>query len=149
MDDVYQIAQISSVATYAVRHPMLRAGKPVESCAFQGDDLATTIHFGLFINEELAAVLSAFSAQSPLFANKHQTQFRGMAVLSEHQGKGFGFALLHHAETYFKTKKQGLIWFNAREAAVPFYLKANYLSIGEAFNIGDIGLHYVMYKTLA
>jgi hypothetical protein len=31
--------------------------------------------------------------------------------------------------------------------AVPFYEKCGYEKIGGGFNIADIGLHYVMYKS--
>ena len=46
-----QIKEIPSKETYSVRQPVLRKGKPIESCIFEGDDLATTHHFGLYDNE--------------------------------------------------------------------------------------------------
>ena len=42
------IQNISSQDTYVVRHPVLRSGKPLETCRFDGDDLPTTQHFGFF-----------------------------------------------------------------------------------------------------
>ncbi|GAL68931.1 hypothetical protein JCM19301_2950 [Jejuia pallidilutea] len=45
----YQIMQICAKETYPVRHPVLRTGKPIETCAFNGDDLPSTMHIGLFI----------------------------------------------------------------------------------------------------
>jgi len=46
-----QIKEIPSKETYIVRQPVLRKGKPIESCIFEGDDLETTYHFGLFDNK--------------------------------------------------------------------------------------------------
>lgn len=39
------IKKISSSETFLVRQPVLRAGKPLESCRFDGDDLEITHHF--------------------------------------------------------------------------------------------------------
>ena len=33
------IKKISALETFPVRHPVLRAEKPIESCHFEGDDL--------------------------------------------------------------------------------------------------------------
>ena len=37
------IKKISATETFLVRHPVLRAGKPIESCHFDGDDLETLL----------------------------------------------------------------------------------------------------------
>jgi GNAT superfamily N-acetyltransferase len=143
-----KISEISPEATFAVRWPVLRPGKPIETCHFEGDNLSATRHFGLFENEELAGVASVFECKSSLFTEESQMQLRGMAVLENHRGKGFGEALLQHAENYSKSKNASLIWFNARIVAVPFYEKCGYKVTGDTFDIGDIGKHYVMYKRI-
>jgi GNAT superfamily N-acetyltransferase len=71
-----------------------------------------------------------------------------MAVLENHRGRGFGEALVAHAEKYAKSKNTPLLWFNARIIAVAFYEKCGYEIIGGGFDIGDIGKHYVMYKRI-
>ncbi|PWB20002.1 GNAT family N-acetyltransferase, partial [Flavobacterium sp. HTF] len=65
-----------------------------------------------------------------------------------HQKKGFGEALVKHCEYFCTEKGIKLIWFNARTAAVGFYKKLNYQTIGEAFDIKDVGEHYLMYKEI-
>ena len=72
-----------------------------------------------------------------------------MAVLPEHQKKGFGERLLAHAEKRAREANTEILWFNARLHAIPFYEKFGYDRIGDPFDIGDIGTHYVMYKQLA
>ncbi|PZO22294.1 MAG: GNAT family N-acetyltransferase, partial [Flavobacteriaceae bacterium] len=62
--------------------------------------------------------------------------------------KGFGEALVKHAENDVRARGGKIIWFNAREVAVGFYKKLGYEIIGEPFDIADIGKHYVMYKKL-
>ena len=143
-----QIKEIPSKETYIVRQPVLRQGKPIESCIFEGDDLDTTHHFGLFNNEDLIGIISLFNKINPIFADENQAQIRGMAVLETHQKKGLGEALVKHCENYCIENKVDLIWFNARTIAVGFYKKMNYQVKGEAFDIKDVGEHYLMFKKL-
>ena len=142
------IKEIPSKETYIVRQPVLRKGKPIESCIFEGDDLNTTHHFGLFKNKELIGIISLFSQTNTIFAHENQAQIRGMAVLDSHQKKGFGEALVKYCEKYCHENKIDLIWFNARTAAVGFYKKMNYQIIGKPFDIKDVGEHYLMFKKL-
>ena len=92
------IKNISSLETYSVRQPVLRAGKPIESCQFDGDDLPTTNHFGIYNDEKLVGVVSVFNKINSIFNSPNQFQIRGMAILSEYRKKGFGEKLLHHCE---------------------------------------------------
>jgi len=140
------IKEIPALETFSVRHPVLRPRKNIETCHFDGDNLESTRHFGLFIDDELAGVASLFKSNSDLFQEKEQFQLRGMAVLEKFQKKGIGESLVKYAEENAKSRSGKLIWFNAREVAVRFYEKMGYQIIGEPFDIGDIGKHFVMYK---
>lgn len=142
------IKEITSNETYVVRHPVLRAGKPIEDCRFEGDDLRTTIHFGLYENESLVAVISLFESNNSIFDEQNQYQIRGMAVIESHQKKGFGNALIIHSENYVLAKNKNFIWFNARKIAVGFYEKLGYKITGNPFSISDVGIHFVMFKNL-
>lgn len=137
---------ISTGETYLVRHPVLRPGKAIETCRFEGDDLPSTVHFGIFDREILIGVLSLFDASNIGIAAETQLQFRGMAVLASYQNKGIGAILMEFAENQIKAKSGAIIWLNAREKALTFYEKMGYQKTGEPFIIGDIGIHYVMYK---
>lgn len=142
------IKEIPSKDTYIVRQPVLRKGKPIESCIFEGDDLNNTHHFGLFENNELTGIISLFSQTNTIFADENQAQIRGMAILENHQKKGFGEALVKYCEEFCKAQNVDLIWFNARTAAVGFYKKMEYQIFGEPFDIKDVGEHYLMFKKL-
>lgn len=143
-----EIKKISSRDTFLVRQPILREGKPIESCQFDGDDLKTTTHFGLFIDKNIIGVLSVFKNNNVIFNTENQFQIRGMAILKKFQRKGFGDELVKHSEEHVKSQFGKLIWFNARESAVPFYEKLGYIKIGEPFSIADIGIHYIMKKEI-
>jgi len=140
--------KITAFETIIVRHPILRPGRPIESCHFDGDDLLSTSHFGLFLENQLAGVISAFKAQNKLFSEENQYQIRGMAVLSEFQKKGFGEALLEYCENEIRLKSGNLIWFNARETAIGFYEKSGYEILGDPFEIPDVGPHYILFKVI-
>lgn len=146
--DSVSIKQIHYTETYPVRQIILRPGRPLETCFFQGDELETTIHFGLFMEDKLAGIISLFKNNSPLFSQEYQYQIRGMAVLEEYQKYGLGRQLVAHSEEFLKSTATELIWFNAREIAVNFYKKSGYQVIGDAFDIPDVGPHYVMWKAM-
>lgn len=140
------IKKIDATATYSVRLPVLRKGKPIESCHFEGDDLESTQHFGLYWSQELVGIISLFQKNNPSFSEKNQYQIRGMAVLENHRKKDFGKALIIHSEEECKNQGVNLIWFNARMEAVGFYEKMGYEKKGTPFDIPDVGKHIVMFK---
>lgn len=143
-----EIKQISALETYPVRHLVLRNGKPLESCRFDGDELETTKHFGYFGHGYLVGIASLFASENSSFETSKQFQLRGMAVLLNHQKQGIGEKLVLHAENFARKNDAGLIWFNAREIAVGFYQKLGYEMFGNAFEIAGIGPHYIMFKKL-
>lgn len=143
-----KIKNISVTDSIKVRHSVLRIGKPIESCQFRGDNLPTTNHFGLFIDKNLIGIVSVFKNKNTIFNLENQFQIRGMAVLSEFQKKGFGANLVKHCEEYIKNQNGALIWFNARQNAVPFYEKLGYNTVGNSFIIAEIGIHYIMKKEI-
>jgi GNAT superfamily N-acetyltransferase len=99
----------------------------------------------LFLEDKLIGIISIFKEKNNLFSELNQFQIRGMAVLEEFQGKGFGAELVKEAKNYCFNLNADLIWFNAREKAVPFYKKLDYKIIGDSFLIPDVGIHFVMF----
>ena len=149
MDDEFIIKLISAEDTYTVRHPILREGRTIESCAMEGDDDDDTIHLGGYIGANLIGVMSFMAKKHTNFNEKSQFQLRGMAILVPFQGKGFGEKLVRFGENLIMKKTENpLIWLNAREKAKEFYLKLDYQIVGSPFNIDPIGQHYLMVKTL-
>ena len=142
------ILPINYQGTYLIRHEVLRKGKPIETCYFTGDAAKSTAHFGFFRADQLIGVVSVFNSPSALFDAPLQFQIRGMAVLNEFQCSGIGNELMLHAENYCRQHKSVVIWFNAREKAVRFYEKNDYQILGDAFEIPDVGTHFVMFKKL-
>ena len=143
----FTVKQITTAETYAVRHPVLRAGRPVETCAMPGDDAEDTFHLGLFDAEKLIGVVTFMNAAKPQFTGK-QYQLRGMAVLDTYQGKGLGNLLVAEGEQRLKQLGYDLLWCNARIKALNFYTHKDFKIEGKPFEIEPIGTHYLLYKKL-
>lgn len=132
--------------TLIVRHPVLRHGKPIDSCKFDGDDLPTTFHLGAFSKDKLVGVVTILKKDNKSFFSKNQFQLRGMAVLQEYQGLGIGAVLVKQSEDRVIEQKGSLIWLNARQVALSFYKKLGYEISSDKFEIPLIGVHYTMTK---
>jgi len=143
-----KIKTISSKETLTVRHPVLRNGKPIDSCKFDGDDLPTTFHLGAFYNDKLVGVVTILKKNNKSFFKKNQFQLRGMAVLKQYQGQGIGAVLVKQSEEWIVEQKGSLIWLNARLVAVSFYEKLGYTISSKKFEIPLVGVHYTMTKIL-
>ena len=140
------INKIKYIDTFPVRSAVLRQGKPIETCFFLGDDAVGTTHFGLFIEANLIGVASVFKTNNKNFDNKNQFQLRGMAILEEYQSTGFGKLLIEEIFNFIESTQVELLWFNARESAVPFYEKLGCTKKDPSFEIPEIGPHFLMYK---
>lgn len=143
------IKEIPASTVYLVRQEVLRPGKPPEECIFPGDTHDSTFHLGAFEDHRLVAVVSYMKSASNKFHQQHQYQLRGMAVLEDFKGKGYGAALLQEGEKKLRKRETPLLlWFNARDYAVGFYEKYGYHTIGEKFDIPGVCEHIVMFKHL-
>ena len=88
----------------------------------------------------------SFTSNNENFDIKNQFQLRGMAILEEYQSAGFGKLLIEEVFNFIQLQQTELLWFNARESAVPFYEKLGCTKKGASFEIPEIGLHFLMYK---
>lgn len=141
------IRPILPIETHVVRHPVLRNGRPKRDCVFDDDEKESSLHFGAFRGGELIGVSSAYLRPHDFLSGKNSFQIRGVAILPMAQGQGIGRALMKTTEGKLIDKGCDLIWLNAREKAVPFYQRLNYLPFGEPFPIEKIGIHCCLYKT--
>ncbi len=143
-----KIVKITSIETFSIRISVLRKGKNLDLCPFDGDNLPSTLHLGAFLSNDLIGIISIFKVHNKLFDIENQFQIRGMAVLEANQNQGIGKFLVKNAEMYIEKQNAKLIWMNARKNAVEFYRKLGYSIYGEAFEIEEIGSHYLMKKQL-
>lgn len=82
------------------------------------------------------------------FNSETEAQVRYMAVTEQAQGQGIGTALVHHLEEYARKSGAKVVVLDARESAVPFYLKLGYDIVGESYILFGNILHKKMQKWL-
>lgn len=139
-----EVLRIKSIDTYTIRHKMLRPNGTIEDCMFQGDHDELTFHLGAFVDKKLVSVASFYFEKHPNFPEAYQYRLRGMATLPEYQGQGHSSSLLRTAFPVIKQNQCPLLWCNAREKAMGFYLKVGFRPNGEIFTIQNIGKHMLM-----
>jgi len=118
------IEQITPQLTWRLRRDELYPGEYLHN--MEMDEDAHGIHFGGFIDNKLVAVVS-------LFRQGTDFQFRKFAVAADTQGKGIGRQLLQYITDFARAEGGTRIWCNARNTAINFYAKANFISTGNVF----------------
>lgn len=143
-----EIKPVDVQSILSIRHQVLRQGKPISSCHFDGDNLKTTYHIAAYIQNEIVGCVSLMSKTHSKIQFSKTYQLRGMAVLENHQGKKIGRQLLLASEACLKPKNISAIWCNVRIKAVTFYKKYGYIEIGKPFEIPEVGEHILMFKSM-
>jgi GNAT superfamily N-acetyltransferase len=146
---VIEVREVATAETYAVRHPVLRPGRPLESCRYPRDDEPGTFHLGAFVDRRLCGVATYLRDAHPELAARQPWRLRGMAVLEECQGLGLGRALIDAVYPLLAAAGCDMLWFTAREAALGFYEKQGFTRFGEFYDEPLLGPHLVMYKQLS
>ncbi len=125
-----------------LRDAILR--KPL-NLSFQVSDLEKeydSIHLGAF--NQLNQIIGCLVLK-PLADGNYK--MRQVAVAQEVQGNGVGSMLVKASESLLKRLSAKSIELNARDVAIPFYLKLDYKKVGREFE--EVGIkHFRMEKKL-
>jgi GNAT superfamily N-acetyltransferase len=132
------IEQITPELTWRLRRDVLYPDSEISDMEMEVDRDGT--HFGAFVDNKLAGVIS-------IFREGDDFQFRKFAIDPVFQHKGIGTALLNYI-TGFATEDGGKkLWCNARLNAAGFYLKNGFILTARLFSKN--GYDYVIVeKTL-
>ncbi|MDC0534864.1 GNAT family N-acetyltransferase [Francisellaceae bacterium] len=148
LNEVMVIKQVSLESVIPIRHQILRANKPISECYYAEDKYSNTIHFGKFLDDQLVGIISIYAQDQNLEPSQKEWRIRGMAVLKEYQGQGYGLDLVNLVIEYLRQQNAEMLWCNARTSACPFYEKTGFAKHGEEFDISGIGAHFIMIKNL-
>jgi len=123
-----------------LRHEVLRAGRPLESAYYPGDEAGAEVHWGAWSDGELAACVSLYAAEGP------STQLRGAATAPHWRNQGIGEALMRTAIAAWWADPSAPrdLWCNARVAAITLYERLGFVAEGERFEFPSIGPHQRM-----
>ena len=128
------IRPMTSLEVRPLRLEVLRAGMVNQTVHFDGDDDPTTIHLGAFDQDQNNVGVSTWMQRHFPLAEEHKAlQLRGMATAVNVQGQGIGALLLVAGQSHGREIGAHLIWANARDAALNFYNRHGYSTVGEGF----------------
>jgi GNAT superfamily N-acetyltransferase len=132
------IEQITPELTWRLRRDVLYPDSNILDMEMDVD--RGGIHFGAFVDNKFAGVIS-------LFREGDDFQFRKFAVDLVLQSKGIGTALLNYITEFVIEEGGQKLWCNARLNAAGFYLKFGFTQTDRLFSKN--GYDYViMEKTL-
>ncbi len=143
-----QIKIINSYELHNIRSIVLRNGLEPKMCTFEGDTRINSIHIGAFIENKIVGGVSLIKNNCKINNERECFQLRGLCVYEKYQNCGIGTKILNKVENIITEKNTKYIWMNARESAVKFYLNLDYINSNRTKIIGNIGLHYMLYKYL-
>lgn len=143
-----EIRRVTAAEALAVRHPILRAGLPVELARFREDNDPRTVHLGAFEDGRLVAVATFFPEDAPGRPGVPAWRLRGMATLAAWRGHGGGRALVLHGIDLARGAGARWVWCHARVLARPFYEKLGFVAEGEELELPHSGKHFLMARSL-
>ncbi|MDR1693040.1 MAG: GNAT family N-acetyltransferase [Oscillospiraceae bacterium] len=140
------VKQIPPELTYDIRHIVLRAGLPRESCFWETDRDA--FHLGGWLGVRQVGVATFQPEADPDAPDRPAYRLRGMAVLPDAQGQGVGALMLLSGEDRVRRLGVFQLWCDARIGAAAFYRRYGWEAYGGVYTIPTAGEHYRMKKTL-
>ena len=146
----FQVVKIANEETYGLRTAVLRANMPNADPKYAEDTQPDTIHLGIF-DQNKALIGTSTWAIKPWQNDESASavQLRGMAVATSHQSLGLGKLLLDAGVGHAKTLDAKYIWAKARDSALAFYLRNNFVSVGDSFTEGVTQLpHHLVVREI-
>ena len=130
-----KIEQIAPHHTWSIRHKVMWPDRELDYVKLPEDYAG--VHFGLYVDDQLISVVSAFESGQ-------EAQFRKFATLEAHQGKGHGSKLLNYLLDWLGEQGATRIWCNARIEKCGFYERFGMVKTDETFQKG--GKDYVVME---
>jgi ribosomal protein S18 acetylase RimI-like enzyme len=142
------VDEVPAEATYALRGAVLRPGGG--DLVWPGDEDPATFHLAARTADGRTVGVVRFSpAPCPWRADARAPwQLRGMATDPEVRGSGAGRAMVDAGLAAVAARGGGLVWCDARTAAVGFYERMGFTVVSAAFDKPGIGPHLGMLKDL-
>ena len=143
----FRIRHLHAADTYSLRGSVLRSGR-VKEVRIDGDDDPRALHIGA-VDETgaLVGTSSYYVRPMPGETEGNAVQLRMMAVAPSVQGHGVGGAILEEAISELAARGDRLIWANARDSALAFYLAHGFEIVeGSQFVHDETGLPHTVVK---
>ena len=129
LGDVH-VTELTVEEVRPLRRTVLRAGMQTQDVAWPGDEVAGTFHLGIVEGGRVLAVSTWIPSE---LDGEPAVQIRGMATTAESQGAGLGAALIVAGCARVAATGTAVIWANARDAAMAFYLRNGFEAVGDGW----------------
>jgi predicted GNAT family N-acyltransferase len=130
----FEVRLVGATDVRPLRREVLRVAMPEATVDFEGDDDGSTYHLAVFdTSDSIVAVSSWMERPLSEDPDRRAIQLRGMATKVHLQGFGLGALLLDFGIRTAREKTVDLVWANARDSALSFYLRNGFEIIGEGF----------------
>lgn len=132
--DQLSIRRATTAEVRPLRLEVLRRDMADKTVAFDGDDDAGTTHLVAQTSDgEIVGVSTWLRRPCPLNDEATAWQLRGMATINSLQGSGIGTRLLLAGFDTARANGSRLVWANARDAALDFYVRNGMTVRGDGF----------------
>ncbi|MEQ1702029.1 MAG: GNAT family N-acetyltransferase [Ilumatobacteraceae bacterium] len=125
-----EIVELTPEQTHPLRLAVLRFDTPTKEVVFPEDTWPGALHLGLHLDGALVATSSWVPREHD---GAPAVQLRGMATDRSLQGSGLGGVLLEAGCARHASAGVPLVWANARDAALAFYLRHGFEVVGDGF----------------
>ena len=155
------VGQVPAPVVRALRHRVLRPGRPESESIYPEDLDPTTVHVAARVTGSVSgegtgqpravvAVGTALRAALPWDPDMSGAgwRVRGMATAPECRGRGLGTAVLDALVSAVAGAGATVVWCNARVPARRLYERAGFSVRGEEFDVPQLGPHLVMWRTV-
>lgn len=130
---VWQIVELTTEQTHPLRLDVLRHDTPSKVVSFPEDGWPGTRHLGVIDNGTLVGTSTWIPRPFDGLPEVAAVQLRGMATAHSHQGRGVGAALLKAGCLHASAGQADLVWANARDTALGFYVAHGFAVVGDGF----------------
>lgn len=148
MTDDVCVVPVAAVETYELRRRVLRDGTPSDDVTFDADHESTTCH--LVIRDAYGVVVATstwIERSSPDHPGTPALQLRGMAVAPEGRRRRLGARLIDAGVALAAERERLIVWANARDTALDFYVAQGFTIIGDGFVTHDTRLpHHRIWR---
>lgn len=130
----WTVVELAAAETHPIRLAVLRADTVSKVVVFAEDEWPGARHLGVRDDTgRLVAVSSWIPRGCDARPGSAAVQLRGMATLAHLQGSGVGGALLEAGCASVAADGCRVVWANARDAALGFYLRHGFVVEGDGF----------------
>lgn len=134
-----KVVAIEAADAYDLRYRVLRVGTPSSIVEYVEDDYPSTHHLGVELDGRIVAITTWIDQPSPDAPGLVGVQLRGMATdPGEHtRGRGLGSLVLRSGIEIATDKGADVVWANARDTALDFYVAHGFRVSSDGFMTSD------------